>query len=226
MAVYKAIQELEESEKKLKIRLKRKTDGEEQQSNLKRLIGDKLYYKLMWKGGIILDSDGRVVKFGIWHEDGEGDCMLYKYERKELSFMIKDLWSLPNLTYIDLSNTGIRGDIADLKLLRNLTVIDIQNTGIIGNIKTLKWLRKLTDIWLCNTGVTGNIAHLKSLPNLTYLYLEYTGVSGEAKAFKELPKFNDIWLRGVVIRSRYDDELFHKNGGHHPNPKINLKQIN
>lgn len=204
--VYKAIQDLEESEKKLKIRLKRKTDGENQQSYLKGLIGDKIYYKLKCNGGIKLDSDGRVVKFGIWHEDGDGDCMLYKYERKKLSFMIKDLWLLPNLTYIDLSDTGIRGDIADLKLLHNLTVIDIQNTGIIGNIKTLKWLRKLTDIWLCNTGVTGNIAQLKSLPNLTYLYLADTGVSGEAKAFKDRNLIADIWFRGVVILEAEDEE--------------------
>ena len=177
---YNANQDIQEENKKLKIRLNRKINGQKQQADLKKLIGDKIYYKLLSLGGIILDSDGCVVKFDIWN----GDCMLYKYELKKLSFMIKDLRSLPNLKYINLRSTNIKGNIDDLNSLSMLTYINLNHTGVIGDI-----------------------AHLKSLSKLEYIYLFETCVSGDPKLIKEMPKFKDAWLdSGLVVVGFSDDD--------------------
>ena len=181
---YNAIQDIQEENKKLKIRLNRKINGQKQQAYLKNLIGDKIYYKLLLLGGIILDRDGRVVKFGIWDENGEGYCMLYKYELKKLSFMIKDLRSLPNLKYINLECTNIKGNIYDLKSLPKLTGINLSCTDVTGNIERLKTLPNLTQISLYCTNVRGKIEHLKTLPNLTQIRLQFTGVTGDKEAFE------------------------------------------
>jgi hypothetical protein len=66
------------------------------------------------------------------------------------------------LTWIDLSYTGVSGDIEHLESLLNLTRINLQNTG-----------------------VTGNIKHLESLPILKIIALRDTGVSGDEEAFHE-----------------------------------------
>ena len=179
--IQESYKKLVESNKKLKIRLNRKINGQKQQANLKKLIGDKIYYKLLLLEGIILDSDGCVVKFDIWN----GDCMLYKCERKQLSFRIKELKILPNLKYINLNCTNIKGNIYDLKSLP-----------------------KLTKIYLSHTGVTGDIAQLKSLSNLENISVYNTGVSGDPKLIKEMPKFKDIWLDSelVVLELSDDDD--------------------
>ena len=90
-----------------------------------------------------------------------------------------------NLTSIDLSETGVTGDIEHFKSLPNLTVIWLFQTGVMGDIIHLKSLPSLTHIWLFQTGVTGNIKHLKSLPSLTEIRLDDTGVSGDKDSFNE-----------------------------------------
>ena len=87
-------------------------------------------------------------------------------ERKQLTFDIAHVKSLPNWTMIDLRDTGVTGDIFHLKSLLNLT-----------------------DIRLYSTGVSGDIAHLKSLPNLTTIRIFSTGVSGDKEAFEASRKW-------------------------------------
>ena len=192
---------MEESYKKMNIRLKRKIAGEKQQAFLKELIGSKIYYKLMENGGIVLDGDGRVVEFRVWVKDSDDlqDNLLYKYELKQLSFNIEKLKSLPKLTEIDLYNTRVFGDIIHLKSLPKLDRIDLWGTGVYGDIAHLKSLRNLTMIDLRYTGVTGNIKHLKSLPKLTEIYLNDTGVTGNIKHLKSLPKLRLIWIRQTGV---------------------------
>ena len=181
---------LEGSNKNLKKRLKRKINGEKQQSFLTALIGTKIYYKLRENEGIVLDGDGRVVEFRVFDKDNNN--LLKDIERKQLTFDIEKLKSLPNLTTVDLDETGVTGDIEHLKTLTNLTEIGLHETGVTGNIKHLKTLLNLTFINLSNTIVTGDIIHLKTLPKMT-AWIEPPGSSRVTKAMV-LP------LRSTMVR--------------------------
>ena len=144
---------------------------------LKKIIGLSIYNKLIGYE----EDDVNVMEFRVWKQ-GEG-WILNHAELRELTFDIDHLKSLPNLTVIDLENTGVSGNIAHLKSLLNLTRIFLYNTGVSGNIAHLKSLPKLSEIGFNNTGVSGNIEHLKSLPKLNMIYLDGTDVSGDKEAF-------------------------------------------
>ena len=165
----------------------------QQQAHLKNLIGATIYDKLVAEGGIVPDGEGNVVEFRVVDKERRTTYLL-EDERKQLTFDIERLKSLPKLTVINLSDTGVSGDIAHLKSLLNLTEIWLQTTGVSGDIENLKSLTNLTVIWLRSTGVTGDIAHLKSLPKLTMINLGDTGVSGDIENLKSLTKLTVIWL--------------------------------
>ena len=166
--------------------------GPEQQAHLKKLIGATLYDKLVAKGGIVLDGDENVVEFGVWDKDSND--LLDARERKQLTFDIKHLKSLQNLTYLNLSDTGITGDIVHLKMIQNLTNIYLSATRVTGNIVHLKSLRNLTGIGLGNTNVTGDIVHLKSLKKLTHIGLNATRATGDIVHLKSLQNLTAIHL--------------------------------
>ena len=130
---------------------------------LKKIIGLSIYNKLIGYE----EDDRNVMEFRVWKQ-GEG-WILNHAELRELTFDIDHLKSLPNLTVIDLENTGVSGNIAHLKSLLNLT-----------------------RIFLYNTGVSGNIAHLKSLPKLNMIYLDGTDVSGDKEAFVNYRKISGL----------------------------------
>ncbi len=173
---------------------------------LKKIIGLSIYNKLIKNGGIMLDGDGNVVEFRMW--DKHSNNLLDDDERKQLIFDIAHLKSLPNLTYIDLSCTGVTGDIKNLKSLPKLTEINIYDTGVTGNIVHLESLPNLTEISLGCTGVTGNIAHLKSLPKLTEIWLCNTRVSGNIADLNSLLNLTEIDLRRTDV-SGDKEEAFH-----------------
>ena len=153
----------------------------DQQAHLKKLIDATIYDKLVANGGIVPDGEGNVVEFRVY----KGYWLLEDDEREQLTFDIVHLKSLPNLTEINLSSTGVSGSIEHLTSLENLTVIGLFNTGVSGDIEHLKSLLNLTAIDLSNTGVSGDIENLKSLRNLTYVAIDNTGVSGDKEAFKK-----------------------------------------
>ena len=164
---------------------------------LKKIIGLSIYNKLIKNGGIMLDGDGNVVEFRVFYK--HCNDLLGYYEGKQLKFDIEHLKSHPNLTFINLYNTGVSGDIAHLKSLPKLTVIDLSRTGVMGDIAHLKSLPNLTAIDLSNTGVTGNIEHLKSLLNLTLIDLDDTGVTGDIAHLASLQNLTNIYLRRTGV---------------------------
>ena len=188
---------LEETYTKINKRLKRKINGEKQQSFLTALIGTKIYYKLRENEGIVLDGDGRVVEFRVFDKDDNN--LLEDGERKQLTFDIEKLKSLRNLTTVYLDETGVTGDIEHLKTLPNLTEIYFNKTGVTGNIENLKSLSNLTEIGLHETGVTGNIENLKSLPKLTWIGLYSTGVTGDIEHLKSLLNLTEIYLYNTGV---------------------------
>ena len=120
---------------------------------LKKIIGLPIYNKLIECGCI--NADRNVIKIT--------NIRLTSSQDNQLTFDIGHLKSLPKLSEIWLSNTGVSGNIVHLKSLLNLTKLALGGTGVSGNIAHLKSLPNLTDIRLYNTGVTGNIEHLLSL---------------------------------------------------------------
>jgi hypothetical protein len=74
---------------------------------LNNLIDTKLYDTLLNNQGIVLDNEGHVVKFLVYKDD----WLLQRGERIKLTFDIKDLKSLQNLTVISLNNTDVTGNI-------------------------------------------------------------------------------------------------------------------
>ena len=94
------------------------------------------------------------------------------------------------LTFLNLSNTQVSGDIANLKTLTALTSLDLSNTQVSGDIANLKTLTALTSLDLSNTQVSGDIANLKTLTALTFLSLSnnQTPLTGEISALSTLPK--------------------------------------
>ena len=150
---------------------------------LKKIIGLSIYNKL------------------IEYEDEEEDDInvvnmsnygLSSREEEQLTFDIIHLKSLPKLTWIYLSATGVNWDIVHLMSLLNLTYIGLGGTGVTGNIAYLKSLLNLRKIWLNETVVTGNIKDLKSLPKLTVISLENTGASGDKEAFHNYRKSSGL----------------------------------
>ena len=129
---------------------------------LKKIIGLSIYNKLIEYE----EDDRNVIKIT--------NIRLTSSQDNQLTFDIGHLKSLPKLSEIWLSNTGVSGNIVHLKSLLNLTNIALGGTGVSGNIAHLKSLPNLTDIRLYNTGVTGNIEHLNSLSKLTHIAVSYT----------------------------------------------------
>ena len=151
-----------------------------------------IYNKFVEKGGIVLDGDGNVVK--ILMNIPQGDIkpekdVLTNYERKkQMTFDIAPLSSLPNLTHLDLHFTRVIGDIVHLKSLPNLKRLQLSNTLVYGDIAHLNSVSKLTQINLMYTRVSGHISHLTYLPNLDTLIVRYTSVEGKASDFRKYRK--------------------------------------
>ena len=149
---------------------------------VKKLTGLYIYNKLVERGGIVLDGDRNVVEFRA-----SAGCTDNEKKNK-MTFDIAHLTSLPNLTKIELQNTGVTGDIHHLKSLPNLTQIYLSETGVTGEIAHLNLMPNLTWIDLYCTGVSGHIAHLTSLPNLTTIDICHTRVTGKRSEFRNYRK--------------------------------------
>lgn len=107
------------------------------------------------------------------------------------------LKALTALTYLSLSNTQITGNVGDLKALTSLTYLDLSSTQVTGDVKDLKTLTNLTSLYLYNTQITGNIGDLKTLTALTSLYLYNTQVplTGDIGELSVLSKCTEISLK-------------------------------
>ena len=106
---------------------------------------------------------------------------------------------ITDLTYLDISNTNISGDIANLKNLTALTYLNLGRTNISGDIANLKNLKALTNLNLGRTNISGDIANLKNLTALTNLNLGRTNISGDIANLKNLTALTYLELSNEQI---------------------------
>ncbi|GMI99954.1 hypothetical protein like AT1G68780 [Hibiscus trionum] len=96
-----------------------------------------------------------------------------------LSQHVLDMFSLEELM---LSSNPLGGDIMSLdwQSLQNLVVLDLTSTGLIGEIpESLSELKRLRYLSLGNNNLTGNLPpKLASLPDLNALYLNGNNLTG------------------------------------------------
>ena len=111
-----------------------------------------------------------------------------KYALKMLSYIgtnkdieINFLKYSTELTYLNLNNSKVSGDIADLSNLTALEVLNLYNTLVSGDIADLKNLTALTRINLSNftTPIIGDIGSLHSLESIKSISLQRSQLSGD-----------------------------------------------
>ena len=99
---------------------------------------------------------------------------------RSIYFDIEDIKYCTNLTYLDLNNTQVSGDISALSKLTSLTTLSLSVTQVSGDISALSKLTSLTILGLNNTQVSGDIDNLAGLTKLTSLEnLGYTALTGD-----------------------------------------------
>ena len=75
-----------------------------------------------------------------------------------------------DLEELNLSKTGVSGDVSGVAPLVKLTLLWLSNTSVRGDVSGVAPLVKLTELQLYNTSVSGNKEDLKkSIPGLSIL---------------------------------------------------------
>ena len=159
------------------------------------LLVDKFYDRIVQKGGIETDNDGKVVKFLIGDRRDDG---FDGFDDK-----LESIFN--NMTF----------DISQLKMLPQLTVINLNGRNVKGSIEHLKSLQNLTEIRLAGTQVSGDIQHLKSLLNLTYINLsnarDVTVSSEDLNTILHRPNLNKFVVDSTQVDiSNISEEVKHK----------------
>ena len=81
---------------------------------------------------------------------------------------MKYLSCFTDLEELDLSSTGVSGDVSGMALLVKLTVLYLAKTSVGGDVSGVAPLVNLTMLYLFNTSVSGNKEDLKkSIPGLS-----------------------------------------------------------
>jgi hypothetical protein len=147
----------------------------------------------------------------VFSDYNEFDCKVINapggyndFSEMTMAFNIDILYSLQSLTYLNLADTDVQGDIKVFTVLSNLTEFNLNNTEVFGNIEYLKELQNLNKFFLHSTGVTGDI---KLLPkNLTEFSLGRfasdclgVGVTGDIQILQEFPKLTEFNLYGTGV---------------------------
>lgn len=95
----------------------------------------------------------------------------------------------------------LRGVLSDdLLKLQDLKLLDLSNTGIGGNVATLRKARKLKDVWLQASRVFGDLAVLQNLTNLQQVSFRGSEIHGDlSAAFSNLPEFKFLDLSETKV---------------------------
>lgn len=117
--------------------------------------------------------------------------------------LFKDLEQLKDLTclqYLDATELGVKGDIANLKNLENLEVLSFYgNPDVYGDICSLKGAKKLRSLkFAFDPKVYGDISCLKDL-NLETFAMTYTNITGDLSDLSHMTKMKAVYLSGTGI---------------------------
>ncbi|MBI2046912.1 hypothetical protein HYT26_01980 [Candidatus Pacearchaeota archaeon] len=117
--------------------------------------------------------------------------------------MLKDLEQLKDLTclqYLDATEWGIKGDIANLKNLVNLEVLSLySNQDVYGDVCSLSGATKLRSMkFAFDDKVYGDISCLKNL-NLETFAMTYTKISGELSSLSHMTGLKALYISGTNI---------------------------
>ena len=109
--------------------------------------------------------------------------------------VLRALAELSNLSYLDLSSTGV-SDVSALSSLSNLSFLDLSSTGV-SDVSSLSSLSNLSFLDLSSTGVS-DVSSLSSLSNLSFLDLSSTGVS-DVSSLSSLLNLSSLDLRSTGV---------------------------
>ncbi|MBI2129312.1 hypothetical protein HYU07_03660 [Candidatus Woesearchaeota archaeon] len=118
---------------------------------------------------------------------------------------LKDLAQLKDLAclqYLDATEHGIKGDIANLKNLTNLEVFSLySNPEVSGDICSLSNATKLRSLkFAFDPNITGDISCLKGLVKLETFAMTHTQISGDLSVFSNMPNLKAIYVSGTNIK--------------------------
>ena len=116
---------------------------------------------------------------------------------------LKNLTQLKDLIclqYLDATEHGIKGDIANLKKLTSLEVLSLYNNPeIYGDICSLSDATKLRSLkFAFDKKISGDISCLSGL-NLETLAMTYTKISGNLSSLSRMTKLKALYLAGTDI---------------------------
>lgn len=119
-------------------------------------------------------------------------------EVNDSAFAIKHL---TNLTSLDLSNSIYNPELNGLASLTNLTYLNLSGSGISNaKLNSLETLTNLTYLNLSHCKITAGLNSLATLTNLTYLNLATNGITNaELDSLKTLTKLTSLNLRMSLI---------------------------
>ena len=107
-----------------------------------------------------------------------------------LNCSVEKLASLTELEELDLSYTGVQGDISTLAALRELTTLRLHGTSVHGPIEPLADCKRLTRLDIFSTSVYGNVTYLEeAVPGLHGRQDGYVGFSSCYEFYQGSPSF-------------------------------------
>jgi len=114
---------------------------------------------------------------------GDGIVSLYLSGiRSFLGTTLKGVGQITELSYLDCSDSNIRGNISELTGLEELLSVNLANTQVTGNLSALSGTEStgLLQLDITNTAVEGDVAALAAYIAMTQLWMEGTAVEGDA----------------------------------------------
>ena len=193
--------------------------------NLRNILSNNVYKKLIENKSVIWDSNDDIIKFSIFcsiPNTSGGWVILKDKEKQKIFFDIKNLESFSELRCFNLcntktfggleniqrliklekfylNNTNITGEISDLKPFINLVSFNLGNTIINGDIYFLINLPKLVDFDLSSTNIYGDIEIINNLLEIKFFRLNNTNVSGSINNLILLKELVKCWLNNTRI---------------------------
>lgn len=99
--------------------------------------------------------------------------------------------NMTNLEYLDLTLTGVTGDLSKMSGLTALKRMNLWSTKVSGDLKSLAGLTEMEDLNLggINDNITGDLSDLKGMTNLKKLVLESGQITG---ALSDVTNFSNL----------------------------------
>src|SRR3989338_984265 len=117
--------------------------------------------------------------------------------------LLKDLEQLKDLTclqYLDATDSGVKGDVANLKNLINLEVLSLySNPEVYGDICALSVATKMRSLkFAFDEKVYSDISCLKNL-NLETFAMTYTNISGNLSSLSHMTNLKALYISGTNV---------------------------